>query len=63
MSVRVEGGVLDSAKSSKILQNQSSIPAFSHTQVSKSEVYLPYMPWMVEQKINKECNMTIMAHS
>jgi len=38
MSVGMEGGVVDPAKSTKLLQNQSSFPAFSHTQVVKSVV-------------------------
>jgi len=32
----MEGGVVDPAKLTKIMQNQSSFPAFSHTQVDTS---------------------------
>jgi len=35
MSVGIEGRVVDPLKSVKILQNQSSLPEFSHTQVGK----------------------------
>jgi len=34
----MRGEVVDTAKSTKIVQNRSFLPAFSHTQVGKSVV-------------------------